>query len=315
MNTMVYNIIFLPVIITLGIITSYQDISYSRILNKWIVIGLSFSLFVFISSSTLCFSYIRNFITIQDAKIVSSLTWRIDKWCINLIISMLVGYLLWRYKMWGAGDAKLFIVYASLIPMGKYSIIYFNYYFVSFLLLLAIFIPATIFFLIQSVFHFFKKFDFRKARLNYGPLLNKLTSKISVKRVLWITIGYMIFVLFFKIISQETQKMLVKYVIDKNVLMIILLLIFKPLSKAFRKSKSIGFIIALLIMYFVLSKEFLKAGFIADFFDLFIRAVIIMGLVTLCKKLIYSYSEKVFNEITPFAHWMFLGAIIVWFCF
>ena len=117
------NFLFLVPLAVIGLICAYTDIKYGKIFNKWIVFGLIyvFFLYVFLFSYKTSIDYIFELI-------------------LNGAIAFLVGYLLWHFKLWSAGDAKLFAVYAFLIPLHFYSKSY-TPYFPSFNLLVNVFIP------------------------------------------------------------------------------------------------------------------------------------------------------------------------------
>jgi len=129
----IIELIFLPAIILLGLITSYQDIKFGKIKNRWIILSIIYSLISYtiimmiykLSNNLLNYSYFTDVI-------------------LNLLISCLVGFLLWNFKFWNAADGKLFIAYSALLPLSLYS----NFYvknFPSFVILVNTFVPFLIF--------------------------------------------------------------------------------------------------------------------------------------------------------------------------
>lgn len=306
----IFNIVFLPIVILIGFFTSRDDFLRSKIRNKWILMGLIYSFCVYLISWILYWLRIGGGLNL----VIDKFLWNFDRWAINLAISCTIGYLLWHFKMWGAGDAKLFIAYAALIPMRQYSKVYFNYYFASFFLLLAIFIPATLFILINSITYFIKKFNFSVIKKKSKGLFRKENAKFKIINVLKILLGFLVFFLFFKIIREEAQNVLMQIVPNQKVLMLISLVAFEPLSRIFRKNnKSIVIAFAIMIAYALLDVIYLHGRFIEKIAGSFVQAISLLGLFPLCKKIVYLYSKEVASDTTPFAHWIFLGALIAWF--
>ncbi len=102
---------FLPYILFLGLITSYTDVKYSKIKNKWIFLGL---VYAFLAYSVLIVIYSLNPATAVRWKyLIEVLT--------NFLFSVLLGFGLWYLRIWTAGDGKLFIAYSALIPLSVYS--------------------------------------------------------------------------------------------------------------------------------------------------------------------------------------------------
>lgn len=122
---------FLPGIIALGLITSYQDMKYGKIKNKWIILGIFYAVVVNI------ILYIQAY---QDPNIGINMHYTIELFT-NFIFAVLAGYLLYHFKVWTAGDGKLFITFAALIPFTIYKVGY-EEWIPSIILLVNIFIPA-----------------------------------------------------------------------------------------------------------------------------------------------------------------------------
>lgn len=100
---------FLPGIIYLGIITSYTDIRYGKIKNRDVVIGICYAFFVYVALITyflatgqqLNYRYILELGT-------------------NALFAIVVAFGLWNFKLWSAGDGKLFFAFSLLIPLEVY---------------------------------------------------------------------------------------------------------------------------------------------------------------------------------------------------
>ncbi len=130
MNLDFIDYLFLTPLFVIGLICSHTDIKYGKILNKVIIVGILYAFFLYLSLffHNLFFLHQNsNFYYLFDA-------------ILNGLISFVVGYSVWYFKLWSAGDAKLFTVYAFLMPLKFYSKSYILY-FPSFALLANLFIP------------------------------------------------------------------------------------------------------------------------------------------------------------------------------
>lgn len=135
------NLVFIPAVFFIGIVTSYQDIKFGKIRHKWIGMGLIYSL------SGYLLLYLLSVLKIVDYRSINYSY--LQELFINGFISIITAYVLWKLGIWAAGDAKLFIVYALLIPLDYYSRSYFPH-FPSFALLLNIFLPIFLFILLMA---------------------------------------------------------------------------------------------------------------------------------------------------------------------
>jgi len=108
--------IFLPMILVLGIITSYTDIKYGKIRNIWIIIALSYA--------AIAYTIIGNY----EFNITSGPLSFYAETLINISISVVIGVTFWLNEYWSAADGKLFIAFAVLTPVTVYSQSYFRFF-------------------------------------------------------------------------------------------------------------------------------------------------------------------------------------------
>lgn len=110
LSTTVINCLFIIPLIIIGVVTSYSDIRFGKIKNSHIRLG-----YIYIMLLYLFLAYYSLYIVNQpdNLKYLSELL-------INGTIAFVVGYLLWYFNLWAAGDAKLFPLYSLLIPMEFY---------------------------------------------------------------------------------------------------------------------------------------------------------------------------------------------------
>jgi len=133
MNLLIF---YLPIILFFGIITSYEDLKFGKIRNKWILISVIYSIFILFSAKFFGIKILQNYMII---------------FVINLFVSLIVGILLWRIHLWSPGDAKLFFAYSIIIPITSYEL-GFTYFFPSYILLINTFTPLFVFYLIKVIF-------------------------------------------------------------------------------------------------------------------------------------------------------------------
>jgi hypothetical protein len=91
-------------VITLGLATSYEDIKTGKIRNSITATAITYG--ILLNYASYFFSWMPD---------------RGIEYTINLAVSALAGYLIWSRKLWSAGDGKLFIAFASLIPLSAYE--------------------------------------------------------------------------------------------------------------------------------------------------------------------------------------------------
>jgi len=130
----------LPAIIFIGAVTSYEDIKYGRIRNKWVVCSLAYSLVAMLA--VVVYLYAQNEPISKEYLL---------RFFINISFAALAGFLIWISGMWSAGDAKLFIAYAALVPLS----LYYNSsstYFPSFAILIYTFLPLFAFYVLRIFF-------------------------------------------------------------------------------------------------------------------------------------------------------------------
>lgn len=89
--------------IILGIISSITDFKDKKILNKYIIASVVLSTIVYIIFwKQITYEYIVNYI-------------------INLVISLIISFSFFYFKIWAAGDAKLFLAIVYMIPFDIYE--------------------------------------------------------------------------------------------------------------------------------------------------------------------------------------------------
>ncbi len=134
-------------ILFLGLVTSYEDLRYGKIRNKWIFIAIVYG----IAANSILF-----FLNYYESRYLARLI-------LNSLIALFVGILVWRLALWTAGDAKLFFAYSLLLPLDVYWNIS-SSLFPSISIVSNAFVPFALFILLSSLskillgrqFHYFK---------------------------------------------------------------------------------------------------------------------------------------------------------------
>ena len=107
-----------------------------------------------------------------------------SKIALNSLIALAFGFIMWKYGLMAAGDAKLFFVFSFLLPLRYYSQSYLPL-FPSFVLLINIYIPVFFFILMESLYFLYKEINLwfnSKEKLDYKKiflLINKFSLKLT----------------------------------------------------------------------------------------------------------------------------------------
>lgn len=307
------NIIFLPAVLLLGCFTSWEDFKTSRIRNQWIKRALIYAVSAYFLIGIFSLPFFKKMTQTLGVDL-SVLLWHFDRWCVNLTVSCVAAYLLWYHKMWGAGDAKLFICYSALIPMSQYSKIYLNYYFASFFLLMAIFIPATIYLLLRALVYFIKRFEPSGAGQKISGLFKETATRILQIKTWQIIVGFFVFFLFFGMLRERLSQVLGRLLPDRNLLILVSLLLYKKLSVFFkRKNKYFFLLLLFLVPYVYFTSSEPMAEFVVRLKGILLNIFSIMILFPIFNKLLDLYTERTVKKTTSFAGWMFIGVLILWF--
>ncbi|MBU0758326.1 MAG: hypothetical protein KKF44_09730 [Nanoarchaeota archaeon] len=136
----ILDVLNLPMILFLGLMTSYEDFKFRKIRNKWITLSFLYSFATFIGFSMFLVSR-GNEINPLYVKV----------FFLNMFISLGFGILLWISNLWSAGDAKLFLAYSVLIPLSTYKWGETGA-FPGYIILINTFTPIFIFYLFKILF-------------------------------------------------------------------------------------------------------------------------------------------------------------------
>lgn len=159
---------FLPIIIFLGLITSYEDSYEGKIKNKYIIICIVLGILVhayLLYSQSIKMSYIPVYL-------------------VNIALAVIIGFGLYFIDFWSAGDGKLFIAYAFVIPFTAFSSQNLFSYLNPVVLLVNTFIP---YFLFSAAIVFITNLSTHKRDTNLGKIIQSAVfSLVYVFSITWI---------------------------------------------------------------------------------------------------------------------------------
>lgn len=157
---MILNFLFLTPVFIIGIVCSYTDVRYGKIRNKWLAIGFAWALILYAVLFIYNYFFLHQLGNVDYVKGI----------LLNGFVAFSLGYVLWNLRLLAAGDAKLFALYALLIPPEFYAKSYF-WGFPSFILLINIFIPLLLFLVFKSLLFVIGKTLKNKKRFEGGRKL------------------------------------------------------------------------------------------------------------------------------------------------
>ena len=305
---MVFDILFLPLLFFISFVISYEDVKYGKVRNKWILLGIFWGLAVlfffliwyFIATPITHFYYF-DILKLPPGSAAPVFTVSLNylgKVILNVAIALAIAFLMWRFKAWAAGDAKLFVVYALLVPLKYYWKSYLPY-FPSFVLLINIFIPVVLYLLVRSCFYYLKYIYLKIAK---PPAVKKERQKkpSPEKKTIWQALKSrgkpMIGMIGIFLMLSLIQKPIRQYIsIDFTSFYVIIfaaLIIFRKIFKIFEKP--LVFRIMVVILIVLLSYGFIRFPEATGqtLYQTIKRMIIFMIVLSLFRKLIDFYVLK-----------------------
>ncbi len=245
---MLINALFLPIVILLGVVTSYEDFRYGKIRNKWIISG-------FILGSV---AYAGLFVANYFASVPAISVYYFSLVSANFVEAVFISFFIWKYDFWAAGDAKLFIVYSFLIPLDFYWKSYLPL-FPSFVLLINILSLILAYLFIRACFFYsryvymlvVKKVDIRVKNPRQKIFLENIKKNFMV----WASglLGILsIFFLFHLLQKQAMAYFSFNPESSQYALLVILLVFARKLTKSLKRSRIMRLImsiVSLIIFY------------------------------------------------------------------
>lgn len=311
---MIIDYLFLPMLFLIGAVTSYQDFHFGKIKNKWIVLGLAwgisiYALFiiwdlgVFVLSKTHQISVT----TILPSYIFNALA--------NFAIAVVIGYLLWYFDVWAAGDAKLFFVFALLLPL-KYYWRSALAYFPSVALLINIFISVIAFLFLASLYGLLiRAIKAIRGGISRQEIIGSLKqAKIFIwsrkKQIIIIIFGAFLMSFLFQLIriklggagGQDNWSVAIFLLMNQS--MRYFNMIFSNKWGWLLLFFLIAAICILWLNSFLAINDFVKTAFLMK------NSLILTPIFLIVSALLMKMPNDKSKELLPFALWMFVGVLI-----
>lgn len=253
--------------VILGVVSTITDFKNKKIYNKNIIYALMASLFIYI--------VLWKQITVQY----------ITNYCINIIISVIISFSFYYFKIWSAGDAKLFLAIIIIIPYNIYNVEKTNL-FPALYLLIIIFSIGFFYVVLETLVLWVKD----KKRIQIF--------KLKIKNIKQIIINYFMgyFVILF--INNITLKFVPDFRINNGGLMLIcnmlILFFLYRIIKGKRKALIIMslFLIANLTYYFIFGLRIYAINL-----KMFVFVLSIMLFRSFAEK--YNYEEIRIENLKP----------------
>jgi len=311
---MILDYLFLPILVFIGLVTSYQDFRYGKIKNKWIIFGATWGtgIWVILLGWSQLVPFVPHYFATPMTYIKPSYILEV---AINSSIAFAVGYLLWHFDLWSAGDAKLFFVISLLFPLKYYWRSAFPY-FPSAVLLINIFSFALVFLALKSLFIIIRSSFEEPAGKKRKTELVQQGMEYAKKNYATIIKGILIFfsaLFIFLIVRLKVRAGFNVAQTSSWYLAIFFILLSKTskyVRKIFKKTWLLIAIYLILIPYLLVSKFFSSAENVSSFSRM-IKNSLSFGLAFGALYLLLAVAKKrEANTHMPFAFWIFAGAII-----
>jgi len=130
-----YVILMLGLIIISGILSSFSDFKYGKIYNRQIIVLFGLGIFL------------------QVIWLVLFENHMLLMYLLNLIMGTCLGYFLYYYNIWAAGDAKLYSLFLALVPVAIYPVNGLNI-FPGFIILVVIFALGFLYITLETLYLF-----------------------------------------------------------------------------------------------------------------------------------------------------------------
>lgn len=256
--------------IILGIISSITDFKDKKILNKNIITAIIISTITYILfTRQIELDYIKNYF-------------------INLVISIIISFAFYYFKIWAAGDAKLFIAIVFMIPFEVYEVDK-NNIFPAIYFLIMIFSIAFIYVFFETIYLWIKD----KEKLEKFKI-SKLEKKDILNFILQYFMGY--FIILF--INNITIKFFTDFRINNGGLMLLLNML--TLIFVYRIITQKNMIIKTIII-FLIANIIYYAIFGLEIYSINVKMILMVLLIILFRMVSekYNYEEIKVEDLKP----------------
>lgn len=306
---MIFDYLFLPVLFFIALITSYQDLRYGKIKNKWIILGLIYGLslvaifFVWdlVAHPLSQFYYlkIKHLSANSPMPVFTVSLPYLKALIINFFLSVAVAFLMWWLRAWSAGDTKLFFVLALLLPLKYYTKTYFPF-FPALALLTNIFIPIFIFFAVKALLFFgqviIEKIRAKKIKSDFNRL-----DKSKIVDGLRLFIAFTAMLLLAQFWRQSANPLFSLNSFTTQITALAAMYLLSPaLTKILRRSWVLWIFVSLFLVTLVVGFVYFKNSLVSIIWQALYLAFIFLVLIGLVRKILDFYiKERGVSEIAP----------------
>jgi hypothetical protein len=289
------DILFLPAIFFIGAIVSYEDIKFNKIKNKWILASILYGLFIF--GILIILTQIDNISSSINFNFQIRIVYFLRIF-INSIITLIIGFFLYRSGTLAAGDAKLIFIFSFLLPLKYYWKSYLPV-FPSLVLFLNIFIPIFIYIILRSAIYAINSLVkiYKKPKQIDLKMINKKVIKGSVK-IFKILVGIILILI---ALNKINQAGILPIALSKNNALIFLLifLLYRQLGTLLKDKKIFFFAIIAVLSYFGYVLLITPEYGIGHIFGTLSRAVIFVVSINIIQALLdYYFKTTTIKELS-----------------
>jgi hypothetical protein len=233
-------------VIIIGFIVTIEDFKIDKIRNKWIKIGFAIGFVVYLLSITFLL------VTKQNIN-----WWDYLNILTNTLIAFILGFVLWNFKLWSGGDAKLFTLFVFLIPISYYQNWYWKYW-PGLTLLINIILPIFIYLIIKFILYpiqlginyLSKPAILKKYYQDYKA--QKKIDKKKINEYLAIGLSFIVILIIFQILRSRLSEFLHPYLGNLMIVFYFFMgfIVFQPLRSILKKFLYIALVI--IVIYFIL---------------------------------------------------------------
>jgi Flp pilus assembly protein protease CpaA len=221
----------LAFILLFGGWVAYEDIRYGKIRNRVLLLGVAVGL-VFNLALALSARWGYNDFIEPGAE------WKY-LWVVGLdvLVSFLLGFCLWIFRFWAAGDAKLFAVLSLLLPLRFYHNNFLEY-FQSFVLFFNTFLVLIVLLVLEFIWKLANRFVRERQWTQSSNLLSSLWKRISADPLgtLKVVVGLVALFLAVRLLRQFARDWLwAEFHFNKTLMYLILFIFLEPLQGFFRR--------------------------------------------------------------------------------
>lgn len=291
----IVNYFLISVALLIGALTTYEDIKFGKIRNRWILIGLVIGIGTQLGLIGSIFSgdYIL-------------------KVYLNAGVALLLGYLIWRFNGWSAGDAKLFFVFSLLLPLKFYGRSFLPV-FPSLVILINTFVPLLLFIFCRSVgeaakstFLFFRQNELR-ARLEKGISSFFQRVKMNYWGYLEMAAGFFLAFVVFQLIRLEGESFVSHFVWGRAGLFGLMAFLGIVASRAFKNKKFLMATAVAIALYLFSRQVFYSKSLWPDIVLTARGSVLYLAIFGLLLWLFSFYEKASKSKSFHFALWLLGG--------